>query len=170
MPEAAVDHPKLVKTLTIIDSNTVAPGDPPPVAGDIPALFVAGGPPINKDSIRERLLSTLYSKETIADIKLDETRQEPLRLRGWVNIGLLAGVVACVAFVDPHRPLPGTSFTPFPFMRELLMLGLVALSLWRTPSGIRKLAGRTIWAWARLADSSRAPPSTTIRGTQVYVR
>ncbi|MDA2935565.1 alpha/beta hydrolase [Acidobacteria bacterium AH-259-D05] len=68
----AVDHPELVKTLTIIDSNTVAPGDPPPVASDIPAFFVAGGPALNKASIRERLLSTLYSKENIADEILEQ--------------------------------------------------------------------------------------------------
>ncbi len=76
----AVDHPELVKTLTIIDSNTVAPGDPPPVGGNIPALFMAGGPPINKDSIRERLLSTLYSKDHIAEEILEEMVEQALEI------------------------------------------------------------------------------------------
>ena len=46
-------------------------------------------------------------------------------------------MVACVALIDPNKDIPGTTITPFPFMRELLMLGLVALSLWRTPKGVR---------------------------------
>ena len=78
-----------------------------------------------------------YKKESPEDIQLDETQKQPLRLTGWVNLLILGGVVACVALVDPNKPIPGTSFTPFPFMRELLMLGLVGLSLWRTPTGVR---------------------------------
>ncbi len=79
-----------------------------------------------------------YKKESLADLSRDERQRVPMRLRGWINIVLLGGVVACVAFVDPHRPLPGTSFTPFPFMRELLMLALVVVSLWSTPRGVRE--------------------------------
>ncbi len=82
--------------------------------------------------------SIAYKKETPADIRLDETQKEPLRLTGWVNLLILGGVVACVALIDPNKEIPGTTFTPFPFMRELLMLGLVALSLWRTPKGVRE--------------------------------
>ena len=81
--------------------------------------------------------SVAYKKETAADIRLDETQKQPLRLTGWVNLLILGGVVACVALVDPNKAIPGTTFKPFPFMRELLMLGLVALSLWRTPKGVR---------------------------------
>ena len=81
--------------------------------------------------------SIAYKKETPADIRLDETQKQPLRLTGWVNLVILGGVVACVALVDPNKDIPGTTFRPFPFMRELLMLGLVALSLWRTPKGVR---------------------------------
>ena len=81
--------------------------------------------------------SKAYKKETPADIRLDETQKQPLRLTGWVNLLILGGVVVCVALVDPKKTISGTTFTPFPFMRELLMLGLVALSLWRTPQGVR---------------------------------
>ena len=79
-----------------------------------------------------------YRREADADIARDETRREPLRLRGLSNIALLGGVVACVALVDPARPLPFTDFHPFLFMRELIMLGLVALSLRATPRGVRE--------------------------------
>jgi len=79
-----------------------------------------------------------YKREAAADIARDEMRQQPLRLRGVVNIALLGGIVACVALVDPARPLPFTDVHPFLFMRELLMLGLVALSLRATPTGVRE--------------------------------
>ena len=46
--------------------------------------------------------------------------------------------MACVALVDPARPLPFTDVHPFLFLRELLMLGLVALSLRATPTGVRE--------------------------------
>ncbi len=79
-----------------------------------------------------------YKRESAADIRRDETERQPLRLRGVSNILLLGGIVACVALVDPKRPLPFTDFTPFSFMRELLMLSLVWLSLRLTPKGIRE--------------------------------
>lgn len=74
----AVDHPELVKTLTIFDSNTVAPGDPPPVTSDIPAFYVAGGPALNKDLIRERLFSGLHNRENIAAEILEEMVEQHL--------------------------------------------------------------------------------------------
>ncbi len=79
-----------------------------------------------------------YKREAPADIRRDETEKQPMRLRGVSNILLLGGIVACVALVDPNKPLPFTDFTPFPFMRELLMLGLVGVSLRRTPKGVRE--------------------------------
>ncbi len=82
--------------------------------------------------------SIAYRREDPASIRRDETQREPLRIAGLHNVLLLGGVVACVALVDPHKPMPGTNFVPFPFMRELLMLGLVVLSLWQTPKAIRR--------------------------------
>ena len=79
-----------------------------------------------------------YKKEEVAAIARDERDREPLRLKGWSNILLLGGVVVCVALIDPKKAIPGTAFTPFPFMRELLMMGLVILSLQVTPRGVRK--------------------------------
>ncbi|MCP4593385.1 MAG: sodium:proton antiporter [bacterium] len=79
-----------------------------------------------------------YRKETPRDITRDETRKAPLRLKGSVNFLWLIGVVFCVALVDPTKELPLLGFKPFPFMRELLMMGCVLLSLRTTGKGIRE--------------------------------
>jgi Na+/H+ antiporter NhaD/arsenite permease-like protein len=79
-----------------------------------------------------------YNREDPKALVRDTTERQPLRLQGWVNLVFLAGIVACVAFVDPKKPFLGTEFTPFPFMRELIMLALVAASLARTPAGVRE--------------------------------
>ena len=79
----------------------------------------------------------MFSRETPMDLKKDETQRRPLRLRGSVNLLLLIGVVFAVALLDPSKPLPGTEWRPFPFMRELVMLALSGLSLALTPAGVR---------------------------------
>jgi Na+/H+ antiporter NhaD/arsenite permease-like protein len=78
-----------------------------------------------------------YRKEAKKDIQLDETRREPLSLKGNVNFVYLLGIVLCVAMLDPSKEFLGL-FRPFPMMREMVMLGLVGLSLKTTPGGIRK--------------------------------
>lgn len=79
-----------------------------------------------------------YRRETPeAKARKVSAEHVPLRLQGWSNVALLIGIVFCVAFVDPQRTLPGTDWKPFPFMRELLMLALVGLSLFATPRGVR---------------------------------
>jgi len=61
----AIDHPEMVKTVTIFDSNTLAPVDPS--ASDPP--LSPPGPPPTEESIRERLLnnSTTFHKGFITD-------------------------------------------------------------------------------------------------------
>ncbi len=76
----AVDHPELVKTLTIFNSNTLAPGDPHAKIPDIPAVFVSGGPTLNKAFIRERLFSGLYNKENITEEILEKMIIEHLKV------------------------------------------------------------------------------------------
>src|SRR5690606_12513014 len=61
-----------------------------------------------------------------------------LRMQGIVNVLLLAGVVLAVAFVNDKKPLPLTNWTPFPLLREIIMLVLVGLSLALTPRGVRE--------------------------------
>jgi Na+/H+ antiporter NhaD/arsenite permease-like protein len=80
----------------------------------------------------------LYRKETPRDIARDEVDRIPLSLRGKVNLLWLAGVVLCVALVKPGEEFIGLGFRAFPFMRELLMLAFVVLSLKYTKKGIRE--------------------------------
>lgn len=79
-----------------------------------------------------------YKKETPRDILRDETERTKLTLRGKLNLVWLVGVVLCVALVKPGEEFLGLGFKAFPFMRELLMLGFVALSVKLTKPQIRK--------------------------------
>lgn len=78
-----------------------------------------------------------YRHEEKRDIVRDETQRVPLHLKGSLNILWLIGVVICVGAVKPGAPLWGTGFIVFPFLRELLMLALVGLSLWFTKPSVR---------------------------------
>jgi Na+/H+ antiporter NhaD/arsenite permease-like protein len=79
-----------------------------------------------------------HARETPAAMREDVIRYEPITMAGWINFGLLAGVVAAVALLDPHRPVPGTSWHPPEHLREGLQLALAGLSLLLTPSGLRQ--------------------------------
>lgn len=71
-----------------------------------------------------------YPTEAKADITRDETRVHPLRLRGvWPNAVLLLAVIASVAALDPSSPVPGTDWHPWMYLREIVQLMLVAVSL-----------------------------------------
>ena len=71
-----------------------------------------------------------YPQETVRDISRDETELRPLRVVGlWPNALLLVGVIFSVALLDSSKPFPGTTWKPWPFLREAVQLGLVALSL-----------------------------------------
>ena len=63
---------------------------------------------------------------------------QPLRIDGGINFLWLLGVIGCVAFINPSSPLPFFNWFPFPFMRELCMVGLVLISLALTPRRIRE--------------------------------
>ncbi len=63
----AMDHPELIQTLTIFNSNTLAPGDPKPSAPNLRAL----GPPPTKESIREDVRRTTYLKDDVTDEYVD---------------------------------------------------------------------------------------------------
>jgi len=79
----------------------------------------------------------VYRTERPRDIARDERERTPLTLRGKVNLLWLVGVVLCVALVKPGEEFLGLGFNAFPFMRELLMLGLVGLSLRYTKKQVR---------------------------------
>jgi Na+/H+ antiporter NhaD/arsenite permease-like protein len=71
-----------------------------------------------------------YHRETIADIERDIERTTRLKFSGWqINAPLLLGIVLAVALLDPSKAFPGTSWHPWLYLREVVELGLVALSL-----------------------------------------
>ncbi len=71
-----------------------------------------------------------YPRETPRDLALEETRVHRLRFAGIpLNGVLLAGVVLAVALLDPTKEFLGTSWHPWLYLREAVMLGLVALSM-----------------------------------------
>jgi Na+/H+ antiporter NhaD/arsenite permease-like protein len=74
--------------------------------------------------------SRQFAREPLAVLRRDRTEREPLRLRGVANLAGLAGVLAAVAFLG--APL-----------RELAIVGVAALSLWKTPAAIRRANGFT---------------------------
>ena len=61
----AMDHPEIIQTLIIFDSNTLAPGDPKSSTPNLRPL----GPPPTKESIREDLMfrRNTYHKEYVTD-------------------------------------------------------------------------------------------------------
>jgi len=79
-----------------------------------------------------------YAREPLAALARDRRMVEPLRLRGSLNFVGLAGVVVAVAFL--HAPL-----------REIAIVGLAALSLWRTPRDIRRANGFTAYPMVEVA-------------------
>ncbi len=80
-----------------------------------------------------------YRRETVRDIERDIESTTPLRIGGWkLNGPLLLGVVLAVAFLDPSKPFPGTGWHPWMYLRELVQLGLVAISLWWGNQTIRE--------------------------------
>lgn len=79
----------------------------------------------------------LYAREGIREIIRDETRVEPLKLTGKINIPLIIGVVCCVAFIVPGKSFPLIGFTTPRFMSEMVMLLLVLTSLLITRTEVR---------------------------------
>jgi Na+/H+ antiporter NhaD/arsenite permease-like protein len=79
-----------------------------------------------------------YRHEAISSIQRDEIERKPLRLRGSLNLLWILGAALAVWQIVPHQPLLGTTFIVFPFLRELVMLGLVVISLFTTPRGVRE--------------------------------
>ena len=74
--------------------------------------------------------SMAYTRETLGAIRRDRVETEPLRVRGALNALWLVGVVAAVALL--RAPL-----------REIAIVALAGLSLWRTPAAVRRANGFT---------------------------
>ncbi|MEO1495656.1 MAG: sodium:proton antiporter [Planctomycetota bacterium] len=72
-----------------------------------------------------------YRRETEADITRDIRQIRALKFQGLsVNGPLLLGVVAAVALLDPSKTIPGTDWHPWMYLREIVQLSLVGLSLY----------------------------------------
>jgi len=71
-----------------------------------------------------------YPHEQPADVARDETRTHRLRFGGlWPNVPLLGGVIFSVALLDPSMAFPGTDWHPWMYLREIVQLCLVGVSL-----------------------------------------
>jgi Na+/H+ antiporter NhaD/arsenite permease-like protein len=79
-----------------------------------------------------------YTDEPLAAIRRDRAQLEPLRVRGGLNVLPLAGVVVAVALLG----------APW---REVAIVGLAALSAWRTPAAIRRDNGFTTYPIVEVA-------------------
>jgi Na+/H+ antiporter NhaD/arsenite permease-like protein len=80
-----------------------------------------------------------YSKETIRDVELDIERTHRLRISGLkLNTPLLIGVVLAVALLDPNKAIPGTEWHAWMYLREVVQLALVAISLYFGRRSVRE--------------------------------
>ncbi len=79
-----------------------------------------------------------YAREPLAALKRDRSEIEPLRVLGGLNALPLAGVVLSVVFL--HAP-----------WREVAMVALAALSLWRTPRQVHRANGFTSYPIVEVA-------------------
>lgn len=93
------------------------------------------------------LLATYFVWDTLAYKKEQpepddpNMQRAPLALTGKPNLLLLAGVIFCVATLDPAKAFPGTEWHPPRFMREGLMMALAGASYFLplfTPKGLRE--------------------------------
>lgn len=79
-----------------------------------------------------------YPRESQQDVARDETQVRRLRFFGlWPNALLLLGVILSVALLDPGKPFPGTDWHPWIYLREMVQLALVAVSLVMGPHAVR---------------------------------
>jgi Na+/H+ antiporter NhaD/arsenite permease-like protein len=71
-----------------------------------------------------------YRKENPLNKLADLENTPQLKITGYMlNVPLLIGVVAAVAFLDPGKTVPGTNWHPWFYLREAVQLGLAAVSL-----------------------------------------
>ena len=81
--------------------------------------------------------SIVSRKEEADAFTMTAAERQPFAIRGSMNFAWLVGVIFCVALLDPSKPFPGTHWHAPLYLREVLMLGLTALSLWCTSNKIR---------------------------------
>jgi Na+/H+ antiporter NhaD/arsenite permease-like protein len=83
-----------------------------------------------------------HPRETKRDIQRDVSQIRGLKITGLgINGPLLAAVVLAVALLDPTKSVPGTTWHPWMYLREVVQLGLIALSLAFGPRQPRRANG-----------------------------
>jgi Na+/H+ antiporter NhaD/arsenite permease-like protein len=93
-----------------------------------------------------------HPHESARDITRDRSLTRPIVISGlWPNALLMAGVIAAVALLDPSKPIPGTAWHPWIYLREATLLGLVGLSLLVGSADIRRRNGFTYGAILEVA-------------------
>jgi len=80
-----------------------------------------------------------YPRETLTDVVRDESQTRRLKFDGLgLNLPLLLGVVLAVALLDPSKPVPGTDWHAWLWLREIIQLALAAISLWAGREWVRQ--------------------------------
>jgi Na+/H+ antiporter NhaD/arsenite permease-like protein len=93
-----------------------------------------------------------YPRESGRDVVVDRSTTRKLLVSGlWPNAPLMAGVIAAVALLDPSKPIPGTDWHPWIYLREVSLLALVGLSLLLGSAEIRRRNGFTYFAILEVA-------------------
>jgi Na+/H+ antiporter NhaD/arsenite permease-like protein len=83
-----------------------------------------------------------HPQETLADIERDIIQTRRIRISGLaLNGPLLLGVVLAVGLLDPKKAVVGTEWHAWMFLREMVQLGLVAISLHFGAKAIREKNG-----------------------------
>jgi len=93
-----------------------------------------------------------HPRESGRDLSRDERTAGRLTAEGlWPNALLMAGVIAAVALLDPSKPVPGTTWHPWIYLREATLLSLVGLSLLLGSADVRRRNGFTFAAILEVA-------------------
>jgi len=93
-----------------------------------------------------------HPQETFGDVRRDVRSATRLRISGlWPNALLMAAVIAAVALLDPSQPFPGSAWHPWVYLREAVLLALVALSLALGSGDVRRRNGFTYAAILEVA-------------------
>lgn len=90
-----------------------------------------------------------YRREDWVNLSADAREKEPLRIHGTINFLYLAGVVACVAFLNAGTiPAMGSEEAPLylKYLREIVLIVLMVLSIVTTPKQVRYTNNRFTWA------------------------
>ncbi|HBF32927.1 TPA: sodium:proton antiporter [Candidatus Sumerlaeota bacterium] len=78
-----------------------------------------------------------WRTETQPDKEHEDAVRIPLQLTGRINFLLLLGVVLAAGLIDPSKNFLGTSWKPFPYLREAVLLSLSGLSWALTKREVR---------------------------------